>query len=132
MCFGRVFSWVCSAVSVFLCFLVWLLVFTTEMAYNRCNGFPFAVLKNVFLGFPVCVGVCVFLGVFVFVCLFPFWVCSSVSVFVVFSCAVSCVLMDFRLPSLKKGCVPRSIGISYGHAPDLGEWVHFDRKFPIS
>ena len=30
---------------------------------------------------------------------FPFWVCSAVSVFVVFSCAVSCVLMDFRLPS---------------------------------
>jgi hypothetical protein len=70
----------------------------------------------------VCVCVCVF-GVFVFVraslllfvsslcfrlCLptlwlvcFPFLVCSAVSVFVVFSCAVSCVLMDFRLPSLK-------------------------------
>ena len=61
----------------------------------------------------VCEGVLVFLCVFVLVCfgcvslfaLFAvcacclFWVCSSVSVFVVFSCAVSCVLMDFRLPS---------------------------------
>ena len=28
-----------------------------------------------------------------------FLVCSAVSVFVVFSGAVSCVLMDFRLPS---------------------------------
>jgi hypothetical protein len=28
---------------------------------------------------------------------FPFLVCSAVSVFVVFSCAVSCVSMDFRL-----------------------------------
>ena len=66
-------------------------------------------------GFLVCAGVRVFLCVFVFVwfgcvssfvcalfaaCVcFPFWVCSAVSVFVVFSCAVSCVLMDFRLPS---------------------------------
>ena len=63
-------------------------------------------------GFLVCEGVRVFLCVLVLVwfgcvssfvfalfaaCVcFPFWVCSSVSVFVVFSCAVSCVLMDFR------------------------------------
>ena len=50
----------------------------------------------------VCVIVCVSSFVFALfaACVrFPFWVCSAVSVFVVFSCAVSCVLMDFRLPS---------------------------------
>ena len=59
----------------------------------------------------MCEGVRVFVCVLVFVCFLvvcllfalfaacvgsSFWVCSSVSVFVVFSCVVSCVLMDFR------------------------------------
>ena len=72
-----------------------------------------ALWRAVVPGDIVCGGVRVFVCVLVLVCfgcvslfaLFaacvcsPFWVCSSVSVFVVFSCAVSCVLMDFRLPS---------------------------------
>ena len=62
---------------------------------------------GVLWGFLLCEGVRVFVCVLVLVwfgcvslfALFaacvcsPFWVCSSVSVFVVFSCAVSCVLI---------------------------------------
>ena len=67
------------------------------------GGFLLFVGEFVFL--VVCLCACVF---FLVVCLLfalfaacvvsSFWVCSSVSVFV-FSCVVSCVLMDFRLPS---------------------------------
>ena len=83
------------------------------MAHALC-GFE-GVLLGLFL--HVCEGVRVFclcdacVCVFFWLCVFclpslrlvcawvPLFGCSSVSVFVVFSCAVSCVLMDFRLPS---------------------------------
>ena len=42
--------------------------------------------------------VCLLFALFAACVVSSFWVCSSVSVFV-FSCVVSCVLMDFCLPS---------------------------------
>ena len=74
----------CAGVCLFVCFIGCVLRFRFLCVFLcgfLCfNGFPFAVLEKGLCGF-------LFLGVF-----FGFG-------FVVFSCAVSCVLMDFRLPS---------------------------------
>ena len=71
-----------------------------------CVCFGAFLCVRVFVCFFVCLCLCdlvVCLRLCVpslrLLCVFPFWVCSAVSVFVVFSCAVSCVLIDFRLPS---------------------------------
>ena len=82
----------CVCVACGLC-VVWLV----------CLGFFLFVGEFVFLFVCLCacdfLVVCLLFALFAACVCFPFWVCSAVSVFVVFSCAVSCVLMDFRLPS---------------------------------
>ena len=64
-------------------------------AFLVCEGVRVLVCVLVFVCFLV---VCLLFALFAACVVSSFWVCSSVSVFV-FSCVVSCVLMDFRLPS---------------------------------